>query len=145
MIEAAARDEFMEILTTRARKMVVGDPLDMKTRMGSLVSEEQMNRVLSYVEKGKSEGAHLLVGGERIGDRGYFVGPTVFGDVKVAPSEPPFQSLVWFACFPSLTFPQKHKYQKNISSAAYAQPMPRSRNASMMATRYCSGSVGNTS
>jgi acyl-CoA reductase-like NAD-dependent aldehyde dehydrogenase len=82
MIEAAARDEFMEILTTRARKMVVGDPLDMKTRMGSLVSEEQMNRVLSYVEKGKSEGANLLVGGERIGDRGYFVGPTVFGDVN---------------------------------------------------------------
>src|SRR6185312_634048 len=49
LIEESAREQFMEILTARARKMVVGDPLDMKTRMGALVSEEQMNRVLSYV------------------------------------------------------------------------------------------------
>jgi acyl-CoA reductase-like NAD-dependent aldehyde dehydrogenase len=82
LIEESAREQFMEILTARARKMVVGDPLDMKTRMGALVSEEQMNRVLGYVEKGKAEGANLLVGGERVGSKGYFVAPTVFADVR---------------------------------------------------------------
>ena len=81
LIEESARDEFMEVLGTRAAKMRVGDPLDPKTRMGSLVSEDQMNRVLGYVEKGKAEGAELLVGGERVGSEGYFVTPTVFTDV----------------------------------------------------------------
>ncbi|MCE2502988.1 MAG: aldehyde dehydrogenase family protein [Chlorobi bacterium] len=82
MIEEAARDEFMEVLSARAAKMVVGDPLNPKTRMGSLVSQEQMNRVFRYIEKGKDEGANLLVGGERVGEDGYFVTPTVFDGVK---------------------------------------------------------------
>jgi acyl-CoA reductase-like NAD-dependent aldehyde dehydrogenase len=62
--------------------MVVGDPLDPKTRMGSLVSEEQMNRVLGYIEKGKAEGADLVAGGARVGEKGYFVTPTVFDNVR---------------------------------------------------------------
>jgi acyl-CoA reductase-like NAD-dependent aldehyde dehydrogenase len=81
LIEAGARDQFMEVLASRAAKMAVGDPLDPKTRMGSLVSEDQMNRVLGYIEKGKSEGASLLAGGERVGESGYFVSPTVFDNV----------------------------------------------------------------
>lgn len=81
LIEESARDQFMEVLAGRAAKMVVGDPLDPKTRMGSLVNEAQMNRVLGYVEKGRQEGAKLLAGGERVGDNGYFVTPTVFDGV----------------------------------------------------------------
>jgi aldehyde dehydrogenase (NAD+) len=82
LIEESARDEFMEVLGGRAKKMVVGDPLDPKTRMGALVSQEQMERVLGYVGKGKEEGASLIAGGERIGGSGYFVGPTVFDNVR---------------------------------------------------------------
>jgi acyl-CoA reductase-like NAD-dependent aldehyde dehydrogenase len=82
LIEESARDQFMEVLAGRAAKMVVGDPLDPKTRMGSLVSGEQMNRVLSYIEKGKEEGATLVAGGGRVGDQGYFVAPTVFDGVS---------------------------------------------------------------
>ena len=81
LIEESARDQFMEVLAGRAAKMVVGDPLHPKTRMGSLVNEAQMNRVLGYVEKGRQEGATLLSGGERVGDSGYFVTPTVFDGV----------------------------------------------------------------
>jgi acyl-CoA reductase-like NAD-dependent aldehyde dehydrogenase len=81
LIEESGRDEFMSVLTSRAAKMVVGDPLDPKTRMGSLVSREQMTRVLGYIEKGRAEGAEIVAGGERIGDQGYFVGPTVFDAV----------------------------------------------------------------
>lgn len=81
LIEEGVRDQFMDVLAARAAKMVVGDPLDPKTRMGSLVSEEQMNRVLGYIDKGKAEGATLLAGGNRVGDTGYFVTPTVFDNV----------------------------------------------------------------
>ncbi|MEO5930035.1 MAG: aldehyde dehydrogenase family protein [Candidatus Kapaibacterium sp.] len=82
LIEASARDQFMEVLAGRAAKMTVGDPLDPKTRMGSLVSEEQMNRVLGYIDKGKEEGARLVAGGNRVGGSGYFVTPTVFDGVN---------------------------------------------------------------
>jgi acyl-CoA reductase-like NAD-dependent aldehyde dehydrogenase len=65
--------------------MVPGDPLDPKTRLGALVSGEQMQTVLSYIEAGKNEGAELLTGGSRsnFGDgKGNFVNPTVFGRVS---------------------------------------------------------------
>ena len=74
----------MEKVAERANKMVAGDPLHPKTRLGAIVSKEQMETVLSYIEAGKSEGATLLAGGERadIGTgKGYFIKPTIFTDV----------------------------------------------------------------
>jgi p-cumic aldehyde dehydrogenase len=50
--------------------------------LGPLVSKVQQERVLDYVESGKSEGAELLTGGKKVGDKGYFVAPTVFGNVR---------------------------------------------------------------
>jgi len=71
-----------------------GDPLDPKTRFGALVSEEQMNKVLHYIEKGTAEGAKLVAGGQRahVGSgKGCFVQPTVFdgvrGDMTIAREE----------------------------------------------------------
>jgi len=81
LVEESAHEQFMAVLSARAAKMVVGDPLDPKTRMGSLVSREHMERVLSYVEKGKNSGAQLVTGGVRIGDTGCFVTPAVFDKV----------------------------------------------------------------
>src|SRR5882724_426479 len=78
-------DNFMPQLVSRVKKMVPGDPLDPKTRLGALVSEQQMNTVLSYIEAGKSENAELLTGGDRSdfgGGKGNFVNPTVFGRVQ---------------------------------------------------------------
>ena len=68
-------------MNERANTIKVGDPLDEKTYMGPVVSEEQFDRVLSYIDIGKGEGARLVAGGGRIGDRGYFVQPTIFADV----------------------------------------------------------------
>jgi acyl-CoA reductase-like NAD-dependent aldehyde dehydrogenase len=62
--------------------MIVGDPLHPKTRTGSLVSQEQLDRVLSYIEKGKNEGANILVGGERVGVEGFYLQPTIFDNVN---------------------------------------------------------------
>lgn len=75
-------DEFVERSAERAKKRVVGNPLDQKTEQGPQVDNEQFNKVMSYVEAGKRDGARMMCGGERVGDRGYFVAPTVFADVK---------------------------------------------------------------
>jgi aldehyde dehydrogenase (NAD+) len=74
-------DEVVERLVARARSLRVGDPRDTATAMGPLVSRAQMNRVLDYIEVGKREGAQLATGGTRLGDSGFFVGPTVFAGV----------------------------------------------------------------
>ena len=84
LVEESVRDEFVEKLLARAGKLTAGDPLDPKTRLGPLVSQEQMDRVLGYVAQGKAEGAELLTGGERVevnGMRGYFLNPTIFDRV----------------------------------------------------------------
>ena len=74
-------DEVVERLVARAKGIRVGDPRDVGTSMGPLVSRIQMNRVLEYIDIGKREGAQIAVGGARLGDSGYFVGPTVFAGV----------------------------------------------------------------
>ncbi len=81
-VEEKVYDEFVERSTERAKKRRVGDPLDRQTEQGPQVDNEQFKKVLSYVEAGKQEGAKLMCGGERVGERGYFVAPTVFADVK---------------------------------------------------------------
>jgi aldehyde dehydrogenase (NAD+) len=85
LVEEGAHDELMSRVAERAAKMVPGDPLHPKTRLGAIVSKEQMESVLQYIEKGKKEGAKLVAGGER-GDigtgKGYFVKPTIFDDVN---------------------------------------------------------------
>jgi aldehyde dehydrogenase (NAD+) len=79
-------DRFVNSLAERARKMKVGDPLDPASEMGAQISKTQFERIMSYVETGKREGATLLCGGERDTEgekaRGYYIKPTIFGDVK---------------------------------------------------------------
>jgi acyl-CoA reductase-like NAD-dependent aldehyde dehydrogenase len=84
-VESKVQDEFLEKLVARASKMRPADPLDPKTRMGAIVSQEQMQTVLGYIEAGKKEGAKLIAGGNRVnvdGSKGYFIEPTIFGGVK---------------------------------------------------------------
>ena len=81
-VEEKAYDEFVERSTERAKRRTVGDPLDRKTEQGPQVDSDQFQKILGYVDAGKKEGAKLMCGGERVGERGYFVAPTVFADVK---------------------------------------------------------------
>jgi aldehyde dehydrogenase (NAD+) len=81
-VEETIYDEFVEKSIARARKRRVGDPLDPRTDQGPQVSASQFDRILGYIESGKREGATLACGGERVGDRGYFIQPTVFSDVR---------------------------------------------------------------
>ena len=75
-------DEVVERLVVRANAIKVGDPSLRETSMGPLVSAAQMKTVLDYVDIGRSEGASLVAGGARIGEKGYFVQPTVFANVE---------------------------------------------------------------
>ena len=84
-LESKLKDEFTEKLVSRASKMRPADPLDPKTRLGAIVSQEQMKTVLGFIDAGKKDGAKLVSGGNRVavnGDKGFFIEPTIFGDVK---------------------------------------------------------------
>ena len=84
LVDKSIKDAFIEKVAARTKKMVAGDPLDPKTRLGAMSSKSQLERVLNYVEIAKREGASLVAGGSRtdIGTgKGYFMQPTVFADV----------------------------------------------------------------
>jgi aldehyde dehydrogenase (NAD+) len=81
-VEQRIYDEFVEKSGARARKRTVGDPFDPHTEQGPQVDEAQFDKVMGYIESGRQEGAKLVCGGDRVGDRGYFIQPTVFADVN---------------------------------------------------------------
>jgi aldehyde dehydrogenase (NAD+) len=81
-VEEKAYDQFVERSGARAKARTVGDPFDPTTEQGPQVDDIQLEKVLSYIESGKNEGATLVAGGNRSGDCGYFVEPTVFADVR---------------------------------------------------------------
>lgn len=77
------KDGFLDAYAAMVSSMPVGDPGDPATQVGPLVSARQRDRVESYIARGKSEGARLVIGGGRPKglDRGWFVEPTIFADV----------------------------------------------------------------
>ena len=81
-VEEKIRGEFVERLAEKAKGRKVGDPLDPKTEQGPQVSQEQMDKILGYVELGEKQGAKLVTGGQRVGKKGFFVEPTIFDNVK---------------------------------------------------------------
>jgi aldehyde dehydrogenase (NAD+) len=82
LVHSSQYDEAVELAAKTAAGYTIGDPNDEGTRLGPLVSKAQMDRVASYIEKGKAEGARVVAGGEvHPLEKGYFVSPTVFADV----------------------------------------------------------------
>ena len=81
-VHRAVKAAFLERLVRRVAAMRIGDPMNPDTQVGALISEPHMHKVLSYIERGRAEGARVLIGGTRVTDgelaRGYFVAPTVF-------------------------------------------------------------------
>src|SRR3989440_1736840 len=81
-VESHVHDEFVSKMLKRVKKTKVGDPFDPSTTQGPQVSQEQFDKVMGYIDAGKQSGAKMLTGGKRIGNRGYFIEPTVFAGVK---------------------------------------------------------------
>jgi len=83
LIQESIYDEFIAIVIERAQKIIRGNPLDTNTQVGAQASQEQYEKILSYMEIGKQEGAELLIGGKiaQVGaefDKGYYIEPTIF-------------------------------------------------------------------
>ncbi len=74
--------DVIDRLIERAKKIRIGDTASEDTIMGPLVSQRQFNAVMDYIKVGKEEGAALAYGGERVGDKGFFIQPTLFTQVK---------------------------------------------------------------
>ncbi len=81
-VERPIFDQVVEGVAAKAKKIRVGSGLEPSTQMGPLVSEEQLQRVCNYMEIGMKEGARAVSGGQKMGDKGYFVEPTVLVDTK---------------------------------------------------------------
>ena len=81
-VQEGIYDKFIEAFKARADANKVGDPFHDQTFQGPQVSQLQFDRIMGYIKIGKEEGASLLTGGERHGDKGYFIQPTIFKDVK---------------------------------------------------------------
>jgi acyl-CoA reductase-like NAD-dependent aldehyde dehydrogenase len=84
LVHESVREPLLERVVAVAERIRPGDPLDPKTRMGAIVDDRQLDRVLGYIESGKSEGANLHLGGGRVLEEtgGFFVEPTIFEAVS---------------------------------------------------------------
>jgi len=93
LVHSDVKDELLEKVVAVADRIRPGDPLDPKTRMGAIVDDTQLERVLGYIEAGTSEGAALHLGGSRVREEtgGYYVEPTIFdavsNDMRIAREE----------------------------------------------------------
>jgi len=84
LVQEDIKDVFLEKVQNVARGMVPGDPLDPETKLGAIVDEAQMKRVLGYIDTGKRDGANVRLGGNRVRESsgGFYVEPTVFDGVS---------------------------------------------------------------
>ena len=80
-VQRGIKQAFLDRLTARVARATIGDPRNEATTFGPMVSEDQLQIVLSYIEKGKAEGARLIAGGARIDRPGAYIQPTIFADV----------------------------------------------------------------
>ncbi len=83
LVQNAIADEFVQAVIERSKTVPVGDPLDENTKVGAIVSEEQFNTIMNYIESGKKEGAKLKLGGKQMATKcGRFIEPTIFDVVR---------------------------------------------------------------
>jgi acyl-CoA reductase-like NAD-dependent aldehyde dehydrogenase len=84
LVDERIKDEFQEKVIAVGKGLQPGDPLDPKTKLGAIVSEVQMKRILDYIQIGREEGARLKLGGERVRKEsgGFYIEPTIFDAVS---------------------------------------------------------------
>ena len=81
-VQESIYDKFVETLAAKVQERKLGDPFHPETEQGPQVDKAQFDKIMSYIAKGKAQGARCVAGGERFGNKGYFIKPTVFADVK---------------------------------------------------------------
>ena len=85
-VQSGIYDKFIEKVCQRSKKIKLGDPMDLDTQMGALISSKHLDKVMDYIDKAKKSGARLVLGGNRHKsnetENGFFVEPTIFEDCK---------------------------------------------------------------
>src|SRR5207247_1231605 len=81
-VEEKIHDKFVDRLSSINKGRKLGDPFDPATEQGPQVDKAQFDKVMHYIDLGNKEGAKRLTGGGRVGNRGYYIEPTLFVDVK---------------------------------------------------------------
>ncbi|KAN0134742.1 Aldehyde dehydrogenase domain containing protein [Lactarius tabidus] len=81
-VQEGIYDEFVERFTAKTKKLKLGDPFASDSYQGPQVSQIQYDRIMDYINSGKKEGATVHLGGERHGNEGYYVQPTIFTDTR---------------------------------------------------------------
>eukprot|EP00253_Pinus_taeda_P014415 PITA_14415 len=81
-VQEGIYDKFVKRVVERAKKQVVGDPFNPEVDHGPQIDKTQFEKILEYIEHGKREGAKLLTGGSRVGEKGFYIEPTIFSHVQ---------------------------------------------------------------
>ncbi|CAG4919202.1 unnamed protein product [Colias eurytheme] len=81
-VQSGIYDQFVKGAVEMAKTFKIGNPFEPGTQHGPQIDEGMMKKVLGYIEKGKQEGAKLMIGGKQSGSKGYYIEPTVFADVQ---------------------------------------------------------------
>lgn len=117
LVQESIAEEFHDKLAARVRRIKVGHPLDPATEVGPLIHKTHFDKVMSYVGIGKDEGAVCRAGGERLGDKGWFVTPTLFTgatpDMRIAQEE------VFGPFLTSITFKDEDEALRIANGVAY--------------------------
>ncbi|KAK7457118.1 hypothetical protein VKT23_010418 [Stygiomarasmius scandens] len=81
-VQSGIYDQFLKKFTEKTQSLKVGDPFATDSYQGPQVSQQQYDRIMSYIDSGKQQGATVHIGGERVGDEGYFIQPTIFTNTR---------------------------------------------------------------
>ncbi|MGP0050309.1 MAG: aldehyde dehydrogenase family protein [Solirubrobacteraceae bacterium] len=142
-VESKHFDDVLQGVSDHAKSIKVGSGQDPETEMGPLVSQEQLDRVTGFFDSGREEGAKFAVGGQRRGDKGYFVEPTVLTDthpgMKVE-AEEIFGPVVTVAPFKDLddVLPRAHDTNYGLAAGIWTSDLSK---AHRMAKRLQAGTV----
>jgi aldehyde dehydrogenase (NAD+) len=82
LVQEKVHDQMVAALAEKAGRRKLGDPFDPATEQGPQVDRTQFDKILELIESGKGQGARVVTGGERFGDKGFFIKPTIFADVQ---------------------------------------------------------------
>jgi aldehyde dehydrogenase (NAD+) len=132
-VERSVHDEFVDSFSSKAGARKLGDPFDPNTEQGAQVSKEQFDRIMGYIDIGKKEGAKCTTGGERHGDKGYFIKPTVFAgvnnDMRIAQEEifGPVASVIPFDSIEQVAA-QANKTMFGLAAAVWTRDIAKAHN-----------------
>jgi len=142
--EAKVYDQVVEGVSQVAKSMKIGNGIEKDTVLGPVISQKQMDRILGYIDEGRRDGAEVITGGGRIGDRGYFIEPTVMVNSRpemALSREEIFGPVVTITKFEDTdeAIAEANNTEYGLSASVWTRDLSR---AHLLASRLQAGTVG---